>query len=290
MIRAQLVRSAHLAGLFLSPSGVGLKAVFRVSGVAESHLESWQAVKAHVVEIAGVAIDEACKDVCRLCFISHDPDIFINQGAIPLNCIQRTHTVSVSSVSSVYSLQQAIEIGRVRANGTTHNRLPKLIGALRAFEATTGGALGRDDLESVFVQWFSASARNLDPHETEDHYRLKFYDAWRNVKNPRTKSGLELALERAKAAPVPVEAKIFKNPDKQLFVSFCRELQIASGDKPFFLSPYSVAELFGQKNHTTAAMWFSGLCGMGILDKSAPAYFIGRIAASYRFVFADRSI
>jgi hypothetical protein len=79
--RTKLNNSPHVFASFRSPTGSGLKVLFRVRADASSHLASFQAVQAHVRAVAGVEIDEACKDVARLCFVSYDPETMINLGA-----------------------------------------------------------------------------------------------------------------------------------------------------------------------------------------------------------------
>jgi hypothetical protein len=80
-VRDKLKASPHVWALIISPSGDGLKAVFRVPADATEHAGSFRAVEQHVRELAGVDIDQACKDVARLCFMSYDPDIYRNDGA-----------------------------------------------------------------------------------------------------------------------------------------------------------------------------------------------------------------
>ena len=83
-VRAALSVSPHLWALFTSPTGTGLKAVFRVEANAAQHAASFLAVQQHVNALAGVEIDAACRDVARLCFVSHDPDAYLNVNARPL--------------------------------------------------------------------------------------------------------------------------------------------------------------------------------------------------------------
>src|SRR6267378_2809882 len=83
-IRTKLTNSLHLWALFLSPSGDGLKCVFRVPAQAEKHFASFRAVEEHVRELCGRKIDQSCSDVSRLCFLTHDPDAYLNENAIEL--------------------------------------------------------------------------------------------------------------------------------------------------------------------------------------------------------------
>ena len=82
--RARLCGSPYLWGLFTSPSGDGLKAVFRVPPDGDKHRESFRAVERHVKEYTGVQIDQSCKDVARLCFVSYDPDAYHNPQAVEI--------------------------------------------------------------------------------------------------------------------------------------------------------------------------------------------------------------
>src|SRR6266568_2336919 len=74
-VRALLLTSPHLWALFTSPTGTGLKAIFRVRPDAALHLASYRAVERHVHHLVGVQIDAACKDLARLCFVSFDPEV-----------------------------------------------------------------------------------------------------------------------------------------------------------------------------------------------------------------------
>ena len=80
-VKLKLQKSESLWCVFTSPSGDGLKAIFRVPASKEKHRASFLAVKKHVLELTGEQIDEACKDTPRLCFLAFDPDSYFNQNA-----------------------------------------------------------------------------------------------------------------------------------------------------------------------------------------------------------------
>jgi hypothetical protein len=81
-VRMKVRASLHLFAMFLSPSGDGFKLLFKVPADLELHLDSFRAIAAHVLALTGIAIDESCKDVARLCFVSFDPDIYLNENAV----------------------------------------------------------------------------------------------------------------------------------------------------------------------------------------------------------------
>lgn len=80
-LRAKLATDKHVASAFISPTASGVKAVVRVKADASAHAASFAAAKKHFGEAYRVSVDEACKDVSRLCFASHDPDAFIREEA-----------------------------------------------------------------------------------------------------------------------------------------------------------------------------------------------------------------
>lgn len=84
-VRALLLNDPRTVALFISPSGDGLKVLFRCDPV-RPHLQAFHAAKAHVQVVTGESIDEACKDPSRACFVSHDPDAFLaaDVSAVPL--------------------------------------------------------------------------------------------------------------------------------------------------------------------------------------------------------------
>lgn len=83
-LRAEVVAAPHTFGAFTSPSGNGLKVVVRIEprpASNEEHAHAWQVVADHY----GHAPDASGKNVERVCFLSHDPDVYINEDAEPLH-------------------------------------------------------------------------------------------------------------------------------------------------------------------------------------------------------------
>lgn len=82
-LRAKVVADPHTFGAFTSPSGNGLKAVVRIEPRPtsnEEHAHAWQVVADHF----GNDPDASGKNVERVCFLSFDPEVYINEGAAPL--------------------------------------------------------------------------------------------------------------------------------------------------------------------------------------------------------------
>ena len=65
---------------FRSPGGDGIKVGIRAEGIASDadHKMLFAAVEGYFREVYAIDIDQACKDISRLTFVSHDPDLFVN--------------------------------------------------------------------------------------------------------------------------------------------------------------------------------------------------------------------
>jgi hypothetical protein len=89
-LRQQLINDANVYGLFASPTNTGLKVWFRVPSKASQHAGSFAAVQARCRNLYGVEVDKACKDVAHLCFVSRDPNAYLNRDAAELAPLAQT--------------------------------------------------------------------------------------------------------------------------------------------------------------------------------------------------------
>lgn len=99
-IRLAVLHDVHVAAAFASPSGDGLKYLVHVGPIASEaeHAAAYAAASSHIERITGHRPDPSCKNQNRHCFVSHDPELFTNGAAVPLNSCD-THSVSFSSLS-----------------------------------------------------------------------------------------------------------------------------------------------------------------------------------------------
>ncbi len=66
----------YTALCFISPSGNGLKVFIEVNTELENHDSAYQQVQKFYEDATGLKADDKCKDVTRLCFMSHDPNAY----------------------------------------------------------------------------------------------------------------------------------------------------------------------------------------------------------------------
>ncbi|MDG1919975.1 MAG: DUF3987 domain-containing protein [Flavobacteriaceae bacterium] len=64
---------------FISPSGNGIKVFVRVNNNKEQHEDAFNTLKSYYDKAVGVESDKSIKDLCRLCYVSSDPDLYINE-------------------------------------------------------------------------------------------------------------------------------------------------------------------------------------------------------------------
>ena len=75
-LKRALAGDDHVQAFFVSPTGSGLKVLLRIKPDKESHERSFLAAQKYFRERYNAQVDN-CKDLARLCFVSHDADIFI---------------------------------------------------------------------------------------------------------------------------------------------------------------------------------------------------------------------
>jgi len=78
--KEKLSASPFCYALFVSPSGTGLKMLCKIDG---NHLDAFIGLEKHILDKFGLEIDKSGKDITRRCFVSYDPDIYVNEDAEP---------------------------------------------------------------------------------------------------------------------------------------------------------------------------------------------------------------
>ena len=64
--------------MFRSPSGDGLKWIITVDLAEHKHSVYFEAVSNYIQQTYSIPIDKSGRDVCRACFLPHDPNAYIN--------------------------------------------------------------------------------------------------------------------------------------------------------------------------------------------------------------------
>jgi hypothetical protein len=159
----------HVLAAFVSPSGRGVKAVVYVGtcpddGEAKS---AWRALAEYLATTYSIQTDPSGKDVCRLCFVSHDPGAIIRTGAVrpftaraeaPKPAAPKVQTVCTSKPSTtpddavIRSAVAVLDAGCSRADWL-------------AVACSIKNALGDSGFQ-IFDSWSATAPEKYDAGET----------------------------------------------------------------------------------------------------------------------------
>jgi hypothetical protein len=90
--------------IFTSPSGKGIKVVYKVAGDQSDHSHYFYALCNYLRDTYNLKADSSGKDVPRACFLSHDPDLYFNDdylNIVPLGADFISEYFSVPDSSQV---------------------------------------------------------------------------------------------------------------------------------------------------------------------------------------------
>jgi len=139
-----------------------------------------------------------------------------------------------------------------RQNNTSLFKLARLI---KSYEYAIGRPVSEVELESVFDRW-CLMARQFWRHSRDDYY-AEFLEAYGYARMGLDEDPIELAVSRAKAAPLP-QVRGFTDERIRLLVAVCRETQQITGANPFFLPTRKLGEILGA-HYTQIARWLRAL-------------------------------
>ncbi len=115
--KGTITKDAFTFACFISPSGSGLKILVKVSGGIDDHQTSFQKLKQYFEKLLDLPIDKSGKDITRLCFVSYDPELFLNTNAKSFELQQK---FIASELQTMY--EDAIHFTEKKESYTTGNR------------------------------------------------------------------------------------------------------------------------------------------------------------------------
>lgn len=97
---------------FISPSNEGLKVFIKVNSNAEQHTTVYNQIANFYKELSGYDFDAKCKDITRLCFVSYDAELFLNENATTFELkeeIKQTRTEPQKEVKHNLSTDELLD-------------------------------------------------------------------------------------------------------------------------------------------------------------------------------------
>lgn len=159
-IRETLKLDPYVAFILLSPSGEGLKLGVRIHG--NDHEKSFEALKVYFDREYQLGVDPSGKDVSRLCFVSHDPELWINDQAILFELPDSDHATSAllpttidpirldPSSSVTPSLNDCKPVD-LQSSASLHNNCTRALRNMEAHKAALN-SLASPELRRLYVQ------------------------------------------------------------------------------------------------------------------------------------------
>lgn len=91
--------------VFISPSGEGLKVLVKVNSDASFHDKAFEIVNNYYKEITGMESDNSVKDISRLCYVSWDPELYLeeNSKVFDINTALKLETVKEVDINYLFN-------------------------------------------------------------------------------------------------------------------------------------------------------------------------------------------
>ena len=80
-VKSKIMSNPYTYAAFVSPSGKGLKVLVKCDNDLSTHTYAFNALRNYYDNLLGVHSDKSVKDVLRLCFVSFDSDMYLNEDA-----------------------------------------------------------------------------------------------------------------------------------------------------------------------------------------------------------------
>lgn len=80
-VKKKAIQCQYTYAAFISPSGIGLKILVKVSSLEEDHESLFKEIKSYYENLLGIKIDPSGKDLSRLCFVSYDSELYCNENS-----------------------------------------------------------------------------------------------------------------------------------------------------------------------------------------------------------------
>jgi hypothetical protein len=100
----------HTFASFISPSGEGLKVFIKVNTNAQEHTTAYNQVANFYKDLSGYDFDAKCKDIARLCFVSYDTELYLNEDAILFEVKEEIQTIEIKPKKEVKHTLTTVEV------------------------------------------------------------------------------------------------------------------------------------------------------------------------------------
>lgn len=103
----KLSKDPYTYAFFISPSGNGIKVFVKVNTSAVHHEFAYAQLSAYFEKLITYDSDKQCKDITRLCFVSFDPELYLNAASEVFQVVLSPPETNFSSSLSITNLQDS---------------------------------------------------------------------------------------------------------------------------------------------------------------------------------------
>ena len=108
---------------FISPSGNGLKVFVRTTASIENHKEAFTLIRRHYDEVVGIESDGSVQDISRLCYVSYDKDLYLNESSEVVELTSKSSPEWIwSFTSNLYQFESGQRNNFIYRYGCNANR------------------------------------------------------------------------------------------------------------------------------------------------------------------------
>ena len=100
-VKTNLINIPYTYSAFISPSGNGVKVLVKSDNAMSSHEVAFNSLREYYDKIVNVESDSSVKDITRLCYMSYDPDLYLNETSEVFK--YKTSTLNQIDLSLVWS-------------------------------------------------------------------------------------------------------------------------------------------------------------------------------------------
>ena len=100
-VKTNLISIPYTYSAFISPSGNGVKVLVWSDNAMSSHEVAFNSLREYYDKIVNVESDSSVKDITRLCYMSYDPDLYLNKTSEIFK--YKTSTLNQIDLSLVWS-------------------------------------------------------------------------------------------------------------------------------------------------------------------------------------------
>ncbi|MBA3647265.1 MAG: DUF3987 domain-containing protein [Chitinophagales bacterium] len=261
-IKEKITTSPFTFSCFSSPSGSGLKILIEVNSRQEHHEQAYRQTADYFEQYTGICFDRSGKDITRLCFMSYDPQAYLNvtNEKFPVIIADKVQShkqrpgkpivAPTEDEKFVLSFENQISFTDQKSDYGTHNRNNYIYllasNCNRAGipeEATLQLCLQRFDLDGKEI---TASVRSAYHHHIAEFAKFaKFAKSQSEASEDHLKNTPIIPEELYSLMPKIIYegAKVFQGPrERDVFLTGA--LSILSGCLPGIKGVYDGQEVF----------------------------------------------